>query len=245
MTNFACNCKFIQITDMLIAIEGLDGSGKTTQVEMAREYLSTLGKLRYEHFPRFDAPVFGRMLSMFLRGEFGSIDKVHPMLVALLFAEDRRSASPQIRQWLDEGDIVLLDRYVYSNIAFQGAKTRTAEECDSLARWILDTEYAEFGIPRPDINLFLDVPLDFIDGRLKERRCAGDREYLHGKADIHESDMGFQARVREVYLKQCSADPHFIRIDCSGPDGGMLPAGTIFGKIKEHIDNALQGHRLP
>ena len=102
---------------MLIVIEGLDGSGKSTQVRKLRQYLETLPQpLEYIHFPRYDSPVYGELISRFLRGDFGTNEQVHPQLVALLFAEDRHGAAPQMKRILQEGGNVLLDRYVYSNI---------------------------------------------------------------------------------------------------------------------------------
>ena len=104
---------------MLIVLEGLDGAGKSTQVRMLKEYLASRdGGLEYIHFPRYDAPVYGELISRFLRGDFGDNSSVHPQLVALLFAEDRHGAVPQISEALDAGKTVLLDRYVYSNIAY-------------------------------------------------------------------------------------------------------------------------------
>ena len=113
---------------MLIVIEGLDGAGKSTQVALVKEYIEKTGrKLKYLHFPRFDAPVYGELIAKFLRGEFGSNDAVHPQLVALLFAQDRADAAPLIREWLSQGCCVLLDRYVYSNIAYQCSKLKEKE----------------------------------------------------------------------------------------------------------------------
>ena len=98
---------------MLIVLEGLDGAGKSTQVRKLRKYLEEkCPRFDYIHFPRYEAPVYGGLISRFLRGEFGDIDAVHPQLVALLFAEDRHGAAPEIRKTLDEGGTVLLDRYV-------------------------------------------------------------------------------------------------------------------------------------
>lgn len=223
---------------MLIVIEGLDGSGKSTQVKKVNGYLSKeSGKeVHYLHFPRFDAPVVGEMIAKFLRGEFGSINEVHPMIVALLFAQDRKDASTQIREWLDKGEIVLLDRYVYSNIAFQCAKLNDEKSQKELADWILRTEYDEFAIPRPDLNIFLDVPISFVDSRLKDSRSGDDRDYLMGKSDIHEADLSFQRKVREIYLRECGRDEKFIRVDCSNGQGEMLPADAIFDKLKKIIN---------
>lgn len=220
---------------MLIVIEGLDGSGKSTQVAKISEYLASRDgrKPEYLHFPRFEAPVVGDMIARFLRGEFGRIDQVHPMIVALLFAEDRREASAMMRGWLEQGRTVLLDRYVYSNIAFQCAKLQDRQQADGLRKWILDTEYGVYGIPRPDLNVFLDVPLDIVGDRLSKARDGADREYLQGAEDIHEADLAFQKRVRDVYLRLCADDPAFMRIDCSGEDGCMLSAEQVFSKIRE------------
>ena len=75
---------------MLIVLEGLDGAGKSTQVKKLKEYIISSGReLKYLHFPRFDAPVVGEMIAKFLRGDFGDINQVDPMLVALLYAEDQ------------------------------------------------------------------------------------------------------------------------------------------------------------
>ena len=225
---------------MLIVIEGLDGAGKSTQLKMVTAYFSSLGrKVEYLHFPRYSAPVYGELIAKFLRGDFGSIDQVHPQLVALLFAEDRRDAAAQIRSWMDQGRVVVLDRYVYSNIAFQCAKLPTRAESDALRDWIFDLEYKHFDIPRPTLNLFLDVPIGFVDAKLRASRKGGDRSYLEGKSDIHEADIHFQEKVRALYLEQCALDASFLRIDCSDSEGHMLPAADIFRRIRDQIDAAL------
>ncbi|MGM9767204.1 MAG: dTMP kinase [Candidatus Cryptobacteroides sp.] len=217
---------------MLIVIEGLDGSGKSTQVKRLRQYLESSGKpLTYIHFPRYDAPVYGDLIGKFLRGGFGSIDAVHPQLVALLYAEDRRTAVPQMLEAVKDGGILLLDRYVYSNIAYQCAKIEDESEREELRKWIRDTEYGDFGLPVPDLNIFLDVPIGFVEKKLESPRLGGDRDYLAGQSDIHEADIEFQKKVRQVYLRQCEEDPNFIRIDCGDREGRMLPPDVIFSSI--------------
>lgn len=226
---------------MLIVLEGLDGAGKSTQVKMLGEYLrSVRPELEYIHFPRYDAPVYGELISGFLRGDFGSIEEVHPQLAALLFAEDRHGAAPMIRKTLEEGGTVLLDRYVYSNIAYQCAKLRSDREAEKLRQWILDTEYGQFGLPRPDLNLFLDVPIDFVEKSLSSPRGGEGREYLHGGSDIHEADIDFQRRVRDFYRRQASSDPKFIPVGCSDEDGRMLAPELIFNKIKKIYEDSTQ-----
>ena len=225
---------------MLVVLEGLDGAGKSTQVKRLRSYLeSRCESLEYIHFPRYDAPVYGDLISRFLRGDFGGNDQVHPQLVALLFAEDRHGAVPEMKKILSSGGTVLLDRYVYSNIAYHCAKLHTEEEKEALRKWIIDTEYGAFGLPVPDLNIFLDVPTGFVEKKLSADRQGNDRTYLAGGHDIHEADMAFQRRVREIYLSQCSLDPKFIRIDCSDASGNMLPPDIIADKVRAEVDKVL------
>ena len=226
---------------MLVVLEGLDGAGKSTQVKKLRNYLESLfGTIEYIHFPRYDAPVYGDLISRFLRGDFGSNENVHPQLVALLFAEDRHGAAPQMKEKLAEGGTVLLDRYVYSNIAYQCAKLSDEKEAETLRDWIFNTEYGEFSLPRPDLNIFLDVPIGFVESKLRSQRGGTDRDYLEGAQDIHEADIEFQKRVRDIYRNQCRLDPRFIRIDCSDEYGQMLPPGAIFAKVKDVVDAAIR-----
>ena len=219
---------------MLIVIEELDGAGKSTQVGKMKRYLSeTLGDYDYIHFPRYDAPVYGDLISRYLRGSFGSLDSVHPQLAALLFAEDRHGAAGQIRSSLESGRTVLLDRYVYSNIAYQCAKLSCCDERAALRDWIINTEYGEFNLPKPDLNIFLDVPICFVRESLSGHRRGSDREYLEGGEDIHEADLDFQSRVRDMYRAQAEMDPDFITLDCSDEFGSMLPPDDIFEKIRQ------------
>jgi len=226
---------------MLVVLEGLDGAGKSTQVKKLRTYLESLfGSLEYIHFPRYDAPVYGDLISRFLRGDFGSNETVHPQLVALLFAEDRHGAAPSMKQILENGGHVLLDRYVYSNIAYQCAKLSDPKEAEDLREWIFNTEYGRFELPKPDLNIFLDVPIGFVESKLRSQRGGADRDYLEGGQDIHEADIEFQKRVRAIYQRQCEIDPRFMRIDCSDEYGQMLPPGEIFAKVKAVVDDAIK-----
>lgn len=225
---------------MLFVLEGLDGAGKSTQVRKLRDYLEGIcPSLEYIHFPRYGSPVYGELIGRFLRGDYGPNDAVHPQLVALLFAEDRHGAAPGMKEHLSSGGAVLLDRYVYSNIAYQCAKLPDPDERERLREWILNTEFGAFSLPRPDLNIFLDVPIGFVESRLEAGRSGSDRNYLRGGQDIHEADISFQKEVRSVYLRQLSLDPKFIRVDCSDGQGAMLPPDSIFAKLKAVVDDHL------
>jgi dTMP kinase len=220
----------------LFVIEGVDGSGKSTQLKLLSEFLTRKGySCEFLHFPRTDAPFFGELIARFLRGEFGSLNEVDPYMVALLYAGDRRDASEMIRRWLDDKKIVLLDRYTYSNIAYQCAKIDDLNGQDKLMNWILNLEFEHFRIPKPDLNLFLDVPFSFTEKKLRSERSGDDRTYLKGTRDIHEESLNFQKKVRDVYLKVARSDDRLVVIDCNERNGLMRSPEVISSLVLEII----------
>lgn len=224
-----------------IVIEGLDGSGKTTQIRLIERYLQEKQiKSKFLHFPRPDAPFYGEMISRFLRGELGDINRVDPYVIAMLYAGDRKDASETITKWLRDGYAVIADRYLYSNIAFQCAKLHDEGKIKKLAQWIKQFEYDYNHIPIPDLNLFLKVPFEFTRKSLLKNRKGADREYLNGAVDIHEANLDFQQKVREVYLWQVDTNDDFEEILCSENESMMLSPEQIFGKIKKRIDAILE-----
>lgn len=221
---------------MFIVLEGLDGAGKSTQITLLTEMFRRRGvECEYLHFPRFDAPLYGELIARFLRGDLGSVEQVNPYLVALLYAGDRADAAKLINGWQQEGKVVIVDRYVYSNIGYQCAKMESGEARTTLRDWILDMEYNQFGIPRPDLSLFLDVPFAFTERKLREVREGEDRAYLNGGKDIHESSLDLQRRVREVYLEAAEAYDDLKVVNCSAEDGSMATPDAIYERIMEHV----------
>ena len=215
-----------------VVIEGLDGSGKSTQMELLRNHLEERSvPCKYLHFPRLEEGYYGKLIARFLRGEMGSNEQVDPYLVALLFAGDRADAADLIRQWMKEGYMVIVDRYVYSNIAFQCAKVNDPEERMNLLNWILSFEFEYHHLPRPDINLYLTVPHDFTAKQLRRARNGEDRIYLKGERDIHEESLEFQEKVRQVYLTLQNQVDDLVLVDCKDREGSMLPPHAISEKI--------------
>jgi dTMP kinase len=218
----------------LFVIEGVDGAGKSTQIKLLRDFFTKKGyNCEYLHFPRTDAPYFGELIARFLRGEFGSLNEVNPYLVAMLYAGDRKDAADILGSWLKDGKIVLLDRYTYSNIAYQCAKLDSASEQDKLMNWIISLEFSHFAISRPDLNIFLDVPHQFTEEKLSGSRTGADRNYLKGTRDIHEESLDFQRKVRDIYIRVSLLDKRLAVVDCSNDKGEILPPDEIFGRITE------------
>jgi dTMP kinase len=220
-----------------IVIEGLDGSGKTTQIELLNQYFNNQGiTTHYIHFPMLNKGVNGTLIAEFLRGEFGTLENVHPKLVALLFANDRKEHIALINNWLADGHVVLADRYVNSNIAFQGAKTKDIHEKEALKNWILDYEFNYNQLPKPDISIFLNVPLASVKKSLDNIREGEDRDYLKGKEDIHENDFSFQEKVYQEYKNMVLEQENFFEIICKDENDNFLDKQTINQLIIKYLN---------
>jgi dTMP kinase len=220
-----------------VVMEGLDGSGKSTQLKLLKEHLEREGILyKYLHFPRLEQGVYGKLVARFLRGEMGAMDQVDPYLVALVFAGDRAEAAPMVRRWMEEGYLVIADRYVYSNIAFQCAKLKERREREMLRDWILEFEYQHNHLPRPDVNLFLNVPFEFTRQQLRDTRDGDDRAYLKGERDIHEENIDFQELVRQEYLSLHQFVEDLVLIDCTDGRGGIHTPAAISKIIIQQLE---------
>ncbi|MDD3877319.1 MAG: dTMP kinase [Bacteroidales bacterium] len=224
-----------------IVLEGLDGTGKSTQIDLLQNYLNKHSvPNHFVHFPRTNhqSPVYGNMIASFLRGDYGPIENVHPELVALIYAGDRFNASNELKNVLKSGTHIIADRYVFSNIAYQCAKLKNTEERTNLMNFIFEMEYEYFGIPEPDISVFLHVPFSFVEKQLNAQRMSEDRVYLKGKDDIHEKDFSFQKAVEEIYLHVCNTMPEKLHyMSCLDNDGLMMKPDDIHTQLLKLLKN--------
>jgi dTMP kinase len=218
----------------LICLESLDGGGKTTQSILVKNYLTQNNlKFAYIHFPLYEANEAGKVIAAFLRGEFGGINEVDPVFVANIYAMNRFQYLPQLQRDLENNDVVLLDRYVFSNMAYQSAKYNTAVQAHIIADWINELEFGFLELPYPDLTIFFDVPIKDIKKRLKIKRDGDDRKYLKGKTDIHEADIEFQRKVRECYLALDGYQAYIL------VDSHSLTPEQIFDKYKKDLDRVI------
>jgi dTMP kinase len=233
----------------ILVVEGGDCSGKSTQCELIKKYFNSR-KLSFSHFhfPMYGHNEFSDLISRFLRGEFGGIDKVSPYFVANMYAMDRYMFLPELNKAMANNDILLLDRYVFSNIAYQAGKyPLSSKESEKIREWIIDFEFDFLKLPYPDLNLFFDVPTEIIAKRLDGER-KGDKEYLQGKQkDIHEEDMVFQERVRQNYINSMDLYPNCKIIPCTihlNEDYLVLKPEDLFkSQVKPILDNFLFGEQ--
>jgi dTMP kinase len=175
----------------LIVFEGIDGSGKTTQVGLMIDRLER-EKARYRrlNFPQYREPS-SALIRMYLGGEFGdSPEAVNPYAASTFFAVDRfASYAKDWRQAYQEGVMILTDRYTTSIAIHQGSKLPPERRRDFF-KWLYDFEFGLMELPKPDIVLYMDLPIEAALERI------GSRQQLTGAAaDIHERDAG--------YLREC------------------------------------------
>ncbi len=200
----------------LIVIDGTDGSGKATQVELLRKRLVKEGKtVKIVDFPEYYKNFFGQFIGHCLSEQYFNFVNVHPKIASVLYAADRWESSKQIEAWLKKGYIVLANRYVSSNQIHQGGKITDTKKRKDFLRWLDDMEHRVFGIPRPDIVVFLSVPIKVTLGLMKTRDAEHSRAYLRRKTDVHENDQRFLENSRKSAMKLISELNNFIKIDCT------------------------------
>ena len=213
---------------VFIAIDGIDGTGKGTQHEM----MVNRGQKHGLEVAEYDFPQYGQpsadFVERYLRGEFGGEEEVSPYKASTFFALDRFDASPHIQQDLDEGRLVIANRYVGANMAHQGGKISNEKERAEYFEWLDEYEFTILGIPRPDRNFILHIPPGTASRLIAEKK---QRAYLRGEAkDIHELSVSHLQRSEEVYLQLCELYPdHFTLIECM--DGGDLMAPSEINDI--------------
>lgn len=171
---------------MLIAIEGIDGSGKGTQVERLRRSLVSEGiTVGTMSFPQYTETIAGKMIGEYLNGDLGN---VHPKIAAMLYSVDRFQSLPRLDALRKTNDVVLLDRWVGSNIAHQSARMwqMTSYDRGFLKDFIIDLEHGLFGLPILNMTILLHKSVSAAQENIQKKQ---QRAYTDKKADAHEEDM--------------------------------------------------------
>jgi len=215
----------------LIVIEGVDGAGKGTQTELLKKALLEKGHPIVDvDFPRYgEKSAF--FVEQYLNGAYGKADEVGPYKASLFFALDRFAASKEMYGMLDQGSIIIANRYETSNRAFQGQKIEDPEKRKEYFDWSKQFEYEILGIPRPDLVICLHVSPE-IGQKLVAKK--GEREYIKGKThDIHEEDIELLRRTEQVYLEMAK-DPEWKIIECE-KDGHIMSKEEIHQKVIEVV----------
>jgi len=188
---------------VLTVIEGLDGAGKRTLTQGLERELRALGRsVTTIAFPRYSQSITADLASEALHGRHGDLaESVYAM--AVLFALDRAGAKDQIAGACGDHDVVILDRYVASNAAYSAARLHQDADGEMVA-WVGELEYGRFGLPQPDHQILLDVPVELAAERA-ERRAGREADRAR---DAYERDAGLQQRTGAVYAELAGRDWH-------------------------------------
>ncbi len=219
-----------------IVIDGSDGAGKKTQTDLLIARLKKDGhKVAPYDFPNYDS-FFGRMVGRYLNGDFGEVGEVSPYTTALMFAGDRWQASAAIRKDLAAGKLVISNRYAQSNMGFGSANFKTRAEKDKFLDWMHELEFQIYGIPKPDLVIYLYVPYEISQGLVDKK---SKRSYTDLKRDIHEKNTDFLKRVEQSYLMLADKYPEWRKIDCIKA-GQIQSIEEIAGKVYEIVEKELK-----
>lgn len=210
----------------LIVIDGIDGSGKTTQKELLKKELELNGfQTETLHFPRHGEPT-AFLVDKYLKGDFGDLN---PYATSVLYAVDRFEASETIKVWLEEGKIVLLDRYVSANAGHQGGKIKDEIERMKFFKWLDNLEYSIFNLPKPDLNIILSMPYMTAYKLIEQRKSTGSHIDT-----IHEKSLTHLRLAEEVFAQIARIFPNTKMISCV-EDKNILSEQEIHNKVWELV----------
>jgi len=219
---------------MIISIDGIDGTGKGTQAKILEEYLT--GKqytVQLISFPMYNS-FFGKMISDYLNGNFGSLYSIDPKLASLLYAQDRQYYFKNLS--IPNDAIIIFDRYVNSNIAHHSSKI-SEKDRQAFIDWILELEYQINNIPKPDISFILDLE---VENSMQNVARKKKREYTDSTHDMHESNADYLIETRKVFLSLVNGvNTHLIKCDSNKI---MRSQGDIAQEINAHIEALLKTH---
>lgn len=217
---------------MFLVIDGIDGSGKGTQVEILRKHFEGLGKkVKILDYPRY-GHTSSFMVQKYLNGEYGKT--LSPKLASIFYAIDRYD-SMMDKKYVDfeEYDYIISNRYVSANMIHQTGKIENDDEAKEFLDWLYDLEYNIFWIPKPDTVIFLNVTPEVSQKLVLQKE---ERNYLKDgkKMDLHEEDMSHLENAWKKAMKVVEMYDDWVKIDCV-ENGEILPIPLITEKILSEI----------
>ena len=218
----------------IIVIDGGDSVGKATQVDLLMRRLAgegvTVATLDY---PRYEDNVFGGLIRECLDGRRGDFMSVDPKIAAALYAADRFETKGILQEWLKEGRVIILDRYVSANMLHQGAKIDDPAEREEFFSWLDRVEHGVYGIPRADLTVCLDVPSEKSKTLLDYMVNIGQK-----RADVAEQNREHQARVAQYAGDVADNHESWVRVMCM--EGNELrPREDIHEEIYQIVQKHL------
>ena len=218
----------------LIVFEGTDGSGKSTQFELLAKRLEAeqIGFQRLR-FPQYEEPS-SALIRMYLGGAFGDDpEAVNAYAASTFYAVDRYASYQRVwKDYYQGGGFVVSDRYTTSNAVHQGSKVPEGERAEFF-RWLYDLEYDRMGLPRPNLVVLLDMPVELSEQLMRKREQSTGTH-----ADIHERDEDYLKKCRDVALH--AAKYYGWRTVSCAKDGAIRGVEDIHEEVYAIVKSCLE-----
>ena len=212
----------------LIVFDGINGSGKATQIKLLTKKLRARGvKYKQVDFPRYESSFYGALVGRFLHNELGDWAATNPCLAAVLFAADRFQAREQLYDWLRAGNLVIANRYV-SAMAHQAARL-PVEKRSAFIDWVMEMEYQVNRIPKEDLVVFLHLPAKTTE-KLVGRKPGSISSKINGAGSL-EKDRQYQEESEKVFLQLTRKFEHWVKINCADKKGKLLSPAKISKRV--------------
>ena len=214
---------------LLIVIDGIDGSGKTTQIDLLANYLSDRN-IPYEviSFPQYGKNEYSKQIKDYLEGKLGRLEEVDPYFIAKAYASDRLTAKDLINSWLKEGKLIITNRYVSASKAHLGANLPENDR-ENFMEWIDELEYQTNNMPKPDLNILLNV-----DPKVGQQNALKDHQ-----VDMHEESIEHEEKAAQIYFELSQVEENWVVVDCM--KNGQMKSEE---KIQQEIVNLLSIRNL-
>ena len=225
----------------LIVIDGTDGSGKATQVDLLTKRLKKEGcTVKVVDFPEYYKNFFGAFIGHCLSEQYYNFINVHPKIASVLYAADRWQSKKEMEDWLKKGYIVIANRYASANQIHQGGKISDTNKRNNFIKWLNQMEYEEFGIPQPDITIYLSLPIEIVMNLLEKRESSQmKRKYLKKNKDVHEADRKFMENSIKSALWLAKTQSGWAKINGS-EKGEILSREAIHEMVYEKVKKVLK-----
>lgn len=198
-----------------MVLDGNDGSGKATQAKLLIERLQAEGRNAQKvDFPAYTRNVFGALIGECLAGKHGDFVNLDPKIASSLYALDRFESSKQIEDMLASGVTVIADRFSSSNQMHQGGKIADESERVTFLGWLDHMEHTVLGIPRPDLVIYLRVPLEVSLTLLSEKRAVKNSMLAEGVKDTVEEDRQYLQRSAETASWLLGREKNWTVVEC-------------------------------
>ena len=219
----------------LVVLEGIDGSGKRTQLEMLARAMQTRGIAHATiGFPRYEG-FFGRMVAQYLNGEFGTLVDVDPHFSALLYAGDRFENKKLLESYLAEGKLVLADRYIASNLAHQGARV-PPKRFPEFLRWLEKLEYGLYALPEEDLVIHLHLSAARAQKLVGKKRA---RNYTRRRRDLQEASLAHLQSASRIF-ERLARRRNWATVECiSARNSTLRPPEEIHREIMAIMDQRI------